>query len=197
MRSYFNHSTNLSDSLPFVSQSILPYPIFSSTPITISDLVQQLNLQTYSLPVHATYQEVSNFFRLHPDALGVLILEECQGTANPIPVGLVSRQQWLHWRSHRPHWRAALNQRLTEQSDWWQQATDYVLIDHQLPLPAVINRLLQRPAAAASEPVRSPFPPEPVCATLISSLLPTLGSISLNRLPWRNLRSKPYGDSNS
>jgi PAS domain S-box-containing protein len=153
MRSSSNRSASLSDALPISDTLSVSYPVFSPTPITVGALIPQLSLQTYALPSHTTYQEITRFFRVYPDALGVLIADGAQAKIQS-PLGMVSRQRLVQWRSHRTLWRSALKQRLIDHLDWWNDITEFLQIDHHLPLQDAIDRLLAQNAADTSaEPI--------------------------------------------
>src|SRR5687768_8032011 len=112
---------NLSDALPYPALLPVDNAVLAETPPAIQDLISMLPLQAYTLSCQATYQELIRLFQSHPDAVGVLIVEETGGAC----LGMVSRQRVLEWRSHRLLWRKALKQSLPQQPHWWQLAQEY------------------------------------------------------------------------
>ncbi|WP_316436910.1 PAS domain-containing sensor histidine kinase [Leptolyngbya sp. NK1-12] len=168
MRADSHRLSILSDPLPIPRASV-QYPVFSSSPVAVSDLSPPLKLQSYSLPSQVSYQELARFFRRHPDALGVLITED-NAENRPenkainrnasTPIGMVSQQRLNQWRSQRDLWRNALQRPLAQHVAWWQAASQYVQIEDWLPLQDAIDRLLEEqveeePADASnlSEPI--------------------------------------------
>lgn len=154
MRPSSQQLANLSDPLPFPTVLSVDETIFSTASIAISDLISHLNLQTYTLCSQATYQELVQFFRCQPDAIGVLIVDDALNSlSGRLPLGMVSRQRCMEWRSNRPLWRSTLKQSLPQQPQWWQQAQDYLYLDDQMPLSKAIDQLLARGKEMVSEPI--------------------------------------------
>lgn len=138
-------SPNLSDALPLVETAVRSQPSLTSTLVSASAVLTELTLETASLSPQATFRDLARFFRTHATAIGVLITNDAQPTQGP-PVGMISRQRFLAWRSHRAHWRQVLDRPLSHIHFWWQEAQTYVLIDPHRPLTDIMALLLEHPA---------------------------------------------------
>lgn len=148
MRPSSQKLASLSDALPFPDVLAIGDVVLSAAPL-VSDLFPHLLLRSHALSSQATYQDLVRLFQAQGDAVGVLIMQESTG----VPLGMVSRQRVMEWRSHRTTWRSALKQRLPQQPQWWQLAKNYLQLDAQLPLQRAIEGLLAREAETAAEPI--------------------------------------------
>ena len=143
---------NLSDSLPFPAVLSIERANFTAIPSAIHALIPHLSLQFYSLTSQATYQDLTRFFRLQPEAVGVLIVDE-MAPVRQFPLGMISRQRLMKWRSNRSIWRNVLNQHLPQSSEWWQLANNYLYLDDQVFLQDAMDQLLARDAGNSLEPI--------------------------------------------
>jgi PAS domain S-box-containing protein len=132
MRHYDWLSSSLSDSLPL--------------------LAPPAQNHAHKLPSQSSYRTLAAFFRQHPAADSVLLVDASHSDSSKLS-GVISRSRWQQWRSQRFQWRQVLDWSLMAVEDWWQAAQRYLLIDQDLPLSEAIELILARSTAESQEPI--------------------------------------------
>ncbi|GAB4383227.1 MAG: hypothetical protein Kow00121_44740 [Elainellaceae cyanobacterium] len=173
MRHYYwlsSDRSELSDPLP-TGLASPDYQPFNSTLVPVNAILKELTLDIHTLPLQSTYRDLAYFFQTYPAATGVLITTDQPYLPNQI-VGMVSRQRFGQWRSQHYQWQQAQDCALPAVLSWWQEATSYMLIDHQMPLKDVIVLILDRASEYVHEPLVVQMP-EAVGISDTSQLLAT------------------------
>lgn len=151
MRQSHRRFSDLSDPLPINTTPSICQPLHS-TSISVHSILSSLELETHTLQAQSTYQEIVHFFRSHPQATGVLIIETTNQIATK-PIGLLSRHRFSMWQLQQSQWQHALKQPLPAIPHWWQETLSYLLIDDQMLIKDAIALLLERPTCSSQEPV--------------------------------------------